>query len=262
MNDVEVRFGAIARLIGQDGLDRMRHAHVGVVGIGGVGSWAVEALARSGIGALTLVDLDEVCVTNINRQIHALDGAVGRPKVEVMAERVRAIHPDCRVQAVPQFFTEATANEILQTHFDALIDAIDTVSNKCRLIAECRSRNIPMVVCGGAGGRRDPTQVRVADLADTTHDHLLQKVRERLRKEYGFPRGGEKFGVDCVFSREPPVHPRAGGSVCAKRDPGAEPRLNCDRGYGTASFVTGTFGFTAAARVIAMMCGGSIGRTE
>lgn len=247
MNDSQTKFGAIARLFGQEGLERLRRAHVCVVGIGGVGSWAVEALARSGIGELTLVDLDELCVTNFNRQIHALDGAIGRPKVEVMAERVRAIHPTCRVHAVQQFFTSDTAGGILQTRFDGLIDAIDTLTNKCRLIAECRSRNIPMVVCGGAGGRRDPTQVHVADLADTTHDRLLQKVRERLRKEHGFPRDGQKTGIDCVYSPEPPIYPHTDGSVCAEREPGSELRLNCDRGYGTASFVTGTFGFAAAA---------------
>lgn len=250
MNDSESRFGGIARLFGREGLECLQRASVCVVGIGGVGSWAAEALARSGVGAITLVDLDEVCVTNINRQIHALDGTVGRAKAEVMADRVRGIAPECRVRTELQFFTDATAAEIFCEPFSAVIDAIDTVANKCRLIAECRARGIPVVVCGGAGGRRDPAQVRVADLSRSTHDRLLQKVREQLRREHGFPRGEEFFGVECVFSPEPPVYPQTDGSVCAQPEPGAELRLNCDRGYGTASFVTGAFGFLAASVVV------------
>lgn len=256
MNDTESRFGGIARLFGREGFARLQRASVCVVGIGGVGSWAAEALARSGVGALTLVDLDEVCVTNVNRQIHALEGTVGQAKAEVMAERVRSISPECRVRTELQFFTDATASGILREPFSAVIDAIDTVANKCRLIAECRARGLPIVACGAAGGRRDPAQVRVADLARSTHDRLLQKVRVQLRREHGFPRGEQEFGVECVYSPEPPVYPQTDGSVCAQPEPGAELRLNCDRGYGTASFVTGAFGFLAASLAVRRIASG------
>lgn len=251
MSDFDQRFSGIKRLYASDGLDCLRRAHVCVIGIGGVGSWAVEALARSGIGELTLIDLDEVCVSNVNRQLHALDGEVGKPKVEVMAQRARAINPACKVHAVPEFFTESNAQEILKTHFDYVLDAIDNVTNKCLLIALCRDKGIPIVTTGGAGGRRDPTAIRVADLTLTNHDRLLQAVRKKLRDEFGFPREAKKlFNVECVFSAEPQVYPQFDGTVCAQREENSDLRLNCDSGYGTATFVTGTFGFVAAARVV------------
>lgn len=243
------RFGGIARLVSVEGLQRLRAAHVGVVGIGGVGSWTVEALARSGIGALTLIDLDEVCITNINRQVHALDGAVGRAKVDVMAERVRLINPGCRVTPVMEFFTEANATRLLAPEFSFVVDAIDSVANKCRLLALCRERKLPVIACGAAGGRLDATAVRVADLADVTHDRLLAEVRKRLRKEHGFSPAGKKLGVPCVFSPEAPVAPAP--ADCATPDDAAgTPRLNCEWGYGSAAFVTGTFGFAAAGWVV------------
>jgi tRNA threonylcarbamoyladenosine dehydratase len=251
MSDFGFRFGGIARLYSAAGLERLRRAHVCVVGIGGVGSWAVEALARSGIGALTLVDLDEVCVSNINRQLHAVEGEVGRTKVEVMAERVRAINPGCAVHPIPEFFTACNAEKILASRFDWVLDAIDAVSNKCLLIALCRREGIPIVTTGGAGGRRDVSAIQVADLARTTNDVLLQAVRKKLRREYKFPTAArELFGVDCVFSPERVVYPRADGTVCAEREPGADLRLNCDNGFGTASFVTGMFGLAAAGQVV------------
>lgn len=253
MSDYELRFGGIGRLFGVEALVRLRAAHVCVVGIGGVGSWAVEALARSGVGQLTLIDLDEICVSNVNRQLHALNADVGRPKVEVMAERVRGINPECKARAVLEFFTESNADSLLSARYDFVVDAIDSLANKCRLIALCRDNAIPLVTCGGAGGRRDPTAVRVADLAFTTHDRLLQKVRETLRKDFGFPRGDKAFGVDAVFSPEPPVYPARDGTVCAQREASANGeslRLNCDSGFGTATFVTGTFGFVAAGHVV------------
>jgi tRNA A37 threonylcarbamoyladenosine dehydratase len=247
------RFGGLARLYGTIGLERLLAAHVGVIGIGGVGTWAVEALARSGLGELTLIDLDEVCISNVNRQLHALDGTVGRPKVEVMAARVLAINPECRVHAVPEFFTAANAGSLLAPRFDFIVDAIDSLANKCRLIAACRGRNIPVVVCGAAGGRRDPTAVRVADLAQASHDRLLSQMRKRLREEHGFPRGGKKAGIECVFSPEPTVFPAKDGAICTARaeaDLDEAARLNCELGFGSATFVTGAFGFAAAALVV------------
>ncbi len=250
MSDYEFRFGGIGRLFGTEGLQRLRAAHVCVVGIGGVGSWAVEALARSGVGALTLVDLDEICVSNVNRQLHALDGAIGDAKVDAMAGRVRAIHAGCRVTAVPDFFTDANAAALLATRFDCVIDAIDNVPNKCRLIVECRAQQIPVVSCGAAGGRRDATKVRVADLAFTAHDRLLAKLRDELRKHFGFPRGANEFGVDCVYSAESPVFPKCDGSVGGRREAGPALKLNCESGFGSATFVTGAFGFVAAGVVV------------
>ncbi len=258
MSGMDDRFSALARLYGADGLRRLEQGHVCVVGIGGVGSCAVEALARSGIGALTLVDLDEVCVSNVNRQIHALDGTVGQSKVDVMAERVRGINPGCRVTVVQEFFTAANAERLLDrlSHRPGsvhVVDAIDGVSNKTLLIALCRQRGIPILISGGAAGRREPTSVRVGDLANVTHDRLLFEVRRRLRRDHGWPRAGRKMGVDCVYSPETLVFPQSDGSVCATRPPataGEPMRLTCDWGLGTATFVTGTFGFVAAGYVV------------
>jgi tRNA A37 threonylcarbamoyladenosine dehydratase len=246
----EARFGGIRRLFGVSGQERLRQAHVCVVGIGGVGSWAVEALARTGVGAITLVDLDDVCISNVNRQLHAVTGEFGKPKVEVMAQRVLAINPDCQVHALHSLFTKTTADELLATRYDGLLDAIDSPSLKALLLARCRERGIPVVTTGGAGGRREPTALRADDLARTTHDALLQATRKILRAEFGFPRGEKKFGVPCVYSPEAQVFPARDGSVCDQPEPGSNLRLDCRSGYGTACFVTGAFGFAAAAEVV------------
>ena len=250
MTDFETRFGGVARLYGQGGLEKLRAAHVCVVGIGGVGTWAAEALARSGLGALTLVDLDEVCVSNINRQLHALTDTVGRPKVGVMADRIRAINPACRVTAEQNFFNAQTAEGLLAPRYDFVLDAIDSVTNKVLLLAGCRERKLPAVACGGAGGRRDGTQVRTADLAKVSHDRLLAEVRKKLRKEFQFPADGSAMGVECVFSAEPPVFAQPDGSVCENRTGSDGARLNCNGGLGSAAFVTGAFGLAAAGMVV------------
>lgn len=253
MSDYAERFGGISRLYGTVGLARLRAAHVAVVGIGGVGTWVVEALARSGVGALTLIDLDEVCVTNVNRQAHALTDTVGRAKVEVMAERVLAINPECRVRAEAQFFTATTAEALLSPGFDFVVDAIDSVSAKVTLLAECQRRKLPVVASGGAGGRTDASAVRVADLGQVTHDRLLAEVRKRLRQEHGFPPPGQPMGIPCVYTTAPAVFAQPDGSVgptsCAiSGEEGT--RLNCQGGLGSATFVTGTFGFFAAGLVV------------
>lgn len=250
MDPYDERFGGVARLFGAGGLARLRQAHVCVVGLGGVGSWAVEALARSGLGALTLVDFDTVCRANTNRQIHALDGEWDKPKAKVLARRVAAINPDCQVQAQVLAFSAATADRLLQTRFDFVVDAIDQTANKCLLIAGCCQRGLPIVTIGGAAGRRDPTQVRVTDLAFSAYDGLLDQVRTRLRREYGFPRGKTPFGVECVFSPEPALYPSPEESEAEPARPergSARPRRSL---LGTAAFVTGAFGFTAAAVVV------------
>lgn len=251
----QFRFGGVARLYGQAALERFLQARVAVIGIGGVGSWAVEALARSGVGHLTLVDLDEICVSNVNRQLHAMDGQIGRQKTEAMAERVRAIHPGCDVAVVPAFFNEKTAAGILEAGFDVLLDAIDSPRHKALLLAECRRRGIFAVTCGGAGGRRDPTRIRVTDLAHSGKDPLLLQLRRALRRDHGFPKvpqhqDPQPLGIEAVFSDETPIFAQCDGSVSFERPDDAELRLNCASGLGTATHVTACFGLVAAGRVL------------
>ncbi len=254
-DDHALRFGGIRRLYGSRAFERFRTAHVVVVGVGGVGSWTVEALARSGIGRLTLIDLDDVCVSNVNRQLHALDGQIGRPKVEVLAERCRAIQPGIEVVADAAFVTPANLAERIPEGVDYVVDAIDSVTAKAALIAWCRRRKLPIVVAGAAGGQTDPTRIQVADLTRTEHDPLLAKVRARLRRDYGFSRNPKRrFAVECVYSDEQLVYPGADGEVCLQKPASGEStRLDCASGFGAASFVTGSFGFVAASRVLARL---------
>ncbi|MDP1610169.1 MAG: tRNA threonylcarbamoyladenosine dehydratase [Sulfuritalea sp.] len=247
--DSRRRFGGIERLYGAGALARAAAAHVVVVGIGGVGSWAAEALARSGIGQLTLIDLDHVAESNINRQVHALESSFGAAKVLVMKQRIAAINPACAVVTVEEFIDEANVAALIPS-CDAVIDAIDQVRAKAALIAHCRRAGIHIVTTGGAGGRVDPTQVEVTDLSRTTQDALASKVRARLRKEFGFTRDPKKkFGVDCVFSAEQIRRPAA--AACDVGDEfDAAAGLAC-AGYGSSVAVTASFGLAAAARVLA-----------
>jgi tRNA threonylcarbamoyladenosine dehydratase len=249
--DHDARFSALARLYGSAGLARLRAAHVCVVGVGGVGSWTVEALARSGVGALTLIDLDDVCVTNVNRQLPALDGAFGRAKIDVLAERVRLIQPDCRIATHPEFFTATSAARLLEPRYDFVVDATDKLTNKCLLITGCRERALPVLTIGGAGGKRDGTAVRVCDLAHSVQDELLRQVRRKLRRDFAFPREqAADFGVPCVYSAEKPVYPWADGACRAEPEPGSTQALDCASGLGSACHVTGTFGLAAAGEVV------------
>ncbi len=248
--DHERRFGGIERLYGDGALARVTAAHVTVVGIGGVGSWAAEALARSGIGRLTLIDLDHVAESNVNRQIHALESTFGAAKVIAMKERIAAINPACVVATVEEFIDEANVARLIPP-CDAVIDAIDQVRAKAALIAHCRRGGIRIVTTGGAGGRMDPTQIEVIDLARTTQDALASKVRARLRKEFGYTRDPkQKFGVDCVFSPEQLRRPASADSCGLGDDFDAAAGLAC-AGYGSSVAVTASFGFAAAARVLA-----------
>ena len=257
MNNFEARFNGIARLYGREKLDTLRQSHAMIIGVGGVGSWAVEALARSGVGELTLVDMDEVCISNTNRQLPAISSTLGQPKVTVLAQRVLSINPDCKVNGLQRFFTATSMEELLALPCSGVIDAIDSLKHKALLIAECKRRKIPIVVAGGAGGRRDPTAIRYADLTQATHDRLLQQTRKILRKDFGFPAGdGKKFGVDCVFSPEPPMFPQTDGSVCEIREAGTDTKMNCESGYGAVTHVTGTFGFALAAKIIEKILAG------
>ena len=242
------RFLGVTRLYGESGAARLARARVAVIGLGGGGSWAAEALARTGVGSITLVDLDDICESNINRQIHALDDTVGRTKTGVMRERVAAISPECAVDAREAFFTRANGAAFLDEGFDAVIDAIDSVPHKAFLVAECRRRGTPLICAGGAGGKRHPEEARVEDLGRAFNDPLLARLRKILRREYGFPKAERaRFRVACVFSPELPVDPRQAAPGCAQKAPGGSMKLDCATGYGAAAFVTGTFGFLAAA---------------
>ncbi|MFC3291121.1 tRNA cyclic N6-threonylcarbamoyladenosine(37) synthase TcdA [Modicisalibacter luteus] len=254
-DDYEFRFGGIRRLYGARAARHFRQAHVVVVGVGGVGSWAVEALARAGIGKLTLIDLDDVCVSNINRQLHALDGTIGRPKVDVLAERCRAIHPGIEVVADTAFVTPSNLAERIPDDADHVIDAIDSVVAKAALIAWCKRRKLGLTVTGAAGGQTDPTRIKIADLTRTEHDPLLAKVRSRLRRDFGFSRNPKRrYSVECVYSDEQLVYPGSDGEVCLQKPGQAEAtRLDCASGFGAATFVTGSFGFVAASRVLARL---------
>lgn len=239
------RFSGITRLYGTRAAERIRRAHVCVVGIGGVGTWVAEALARTGVGRITLVDMDEICVTNTNRQLHALNDTVGKSKVATMAARLREIHPMIEVRAINDFFDDETADDVLGVAYDFVIDAIDDTRNKCRLIAACRDRGLPIIVSGGAGGRRDATKIQVADLNRSGGDGLLRDVRRTLRKEFGFEAGVE-WNIPCVFSTEKVVFPTPEGEICETAPAGGALRLDCSEGFGAASFVTGPFGLIAA----------------
>ncbi|WP_062535247.1 tRNA cyclic N6-threonylcarbamoyladenosine(37) synthase TcdA [Mizugakiibacter sediminis] len=246
------RFQGIERLYGAGSVARLAQAHVCVVGVGGVGSWAVEALARSGVGRLTLIDADEVCLSNTNRQLHALDGHYGRAKVEVMAERARAIHPDIRIDARAEFLTPSNLDVLLDRGYGLVLDACDAFRVKVETIAWCRRRKLPLVVVGSAGGRTDPTAVRVRDLSRTEHDAMLSLIRKKLRQDHGFPRNPDRyFGVSAVYSLENVRYPQPDGSVCGVRPSGADAfRLDCGAGLGAATHVTASFGFAAVGKAL------------
>ncbi len=252
----EARFGGLGRLLGRAALGRLREAHACVVGVGGVGSWTAEALARGGVGAITLIDLDEVCVSNVNRQLHALDGQIGRPKVEVLAERIRLIHPACRVEPVQEFFVASNALRLLTPArpYTVVVDAIDSIAHKARLLAACVERGIPVVTTGGAGGKRDGTRLRIGDLGESGGDDLLRQLRKTLRREHGFAGGeGHAYGVRAVWSTEPPIYPWADGSCAAAPEPGSATRLDCAAGLGAATWVTAAFGLAAAQEAVRLI---------
>jgi tRNA A37 threonylcarbamoyladenosine dehydratase len=247
--DFARRFGGIARLYGEPALERFRAAHVCVVGVGGVGSWVVEALARSAIGQLTLIDLDNVAESNINRQIQALSSTIGMPKIDALKGRIAQINPFCMVNLVEDFIDPDNLDTMIGVaRYDYVIDAIDSVKPKAALVAYCREHGIPLVTIGGAGGQTDPTKVEVRDLARTEQEPLLKKVRKILRARYGFARGEKnKYHVDAVFSMEPLRYPDS-GDAC-EVDANSVTGLNC-AGFGSSMVVTATFGMVAAGHVL------------
>jgi tRNA A37 threonylcarbamoyladenosine dehydratase len=247
--DLQRRFGGLERLYGVDGALRIRNAHVAVVGIGGVGSWAAEALARSGVGALTLIDLDHVAESNINRQVHALSATVGQAKVQAMRERIAQIHPGCAVTGIEEFVEPDNWPQLLPETATAVIDACDQMKAKAAMAAWALRTQALFISCGAAGGKRLAHQVDIDDLARTTHDPLLAQLRYRLRKFHGAPRDGKRIGLNCVFSREAVAPPDAS---CALEGDGT---LNC-HGYGSVVSVTATFGQCAAGWVLDRIAAG------
>lgn len=250
MLDIERRFGGISRLYGEQGLARFVAAHVAVVGVGGVGSWVVEALARSGIGAITMFDLDHIAESNVNRQLHAVEDDFGKAKVTAMASRVLAINPDCQVTPVETFIEPDSLQRVTHGGFDYVIDCIDSFRIKAALISACRRQKIPIITIGGAGGQTDPTRIQLADLSRSEQDPLLSKTRKLLRREYDFPTNTKRrFDVPCVYSQEQQVYPGPEGQVCLDRPTAVEGSLNCG-GYGSAMTVTATFGLVAVSHVL------------
>lgn len=252
---MDSRFAGIERLYGAGSVARLSSRRVAVVGVGGVGSWAAEALARSGVGSLALIDADEVCVSNANRQLHTLADTLGKAKVVVMAERLRGINPALKVEAIERFVTPATLAELLDHGFDLVLDACDAFRVKVEMTAWCRRRKLPLIVCGSAGGRTDPTMIRVRDLSRTEHDALLSLMRRKLRQEFRFPSNRDRyFGVPAVYSLENVRYPQADGSVCGRRPEGVDSlKLDCGGGLGAATHVTGAFAFAAVGRALEML---------
>lgn len=245
VDNFEQRFGGIGRLYTPEGLAKLRQSHICVIGIGGVGSWAVEALARSGIGKITMIDMDDICVTNINRQIHALTSTVATLKTEAMKTRIAEINPECQVEIIDDFISPDNLADYLNRGYDYVIDAIDSVKTKAALIAYCKRNKIRLITTGGAGGQTDPSQIQIADLSKTIQDPLASKARSLLRKEYHFSQNPKrKFGVDCVFSTQPLIFPKM-GEGCE-----ISATMNCANGFGAVTIVTATFAFFAVGRVI------------
>jgi len=273
--DFERRFGGVARLYGAAALERFKRAHVGVIGVGGVGSWVVEALARSAIGHITMIDLDNVAESNINRQIQANSDTLGKAKVTALSERIALINPYCQVTEVEDFVTPDNLEEMIGTdRFDYVIDAIDNVKAKTALIAYCRQHAVPLITIGAAGGQTDPGKIEIRDLSRTEQEPLLALVRKRLRQNHGFPRGAKsKFGIDAVFSMEVLTMPET-AEVCevppntestdskdstGSGDVATTPTqgvtgLNC-AGFGSSIVVTASFGMMAAAYVLRRLAG-------
>jgi tRNA threonylcarbamoyladenosine dehydratase len=243
--DMDRRFSGVRRLYGEQALQRLQAAHVLVIGIGGVGSWTVEALARNAVGKLTLVDLDNIAESNINRQIHALDANVGKAKVTAMRERIAQINPLCEVIEVEDFISADNLAAVLGTHPDIVVDCMDDTKAKIALAAYCKTQQLPLVIVGSAGGKLDATRIQLADLAHVHGDRMLAKVRNQLRRDHGFAKASDnkksaKFGITAVYSDEPVEKP----AEACETDAGLT-GLHC-AGYGSSICVTASFGFVAA----------------
>lgn len=253
--DFARRFGGVSRLYGAEGLSKLQASHICVIGIGGVGSWAAEALARNAVGTITLVDLDNIAESNVNRQLHAVEGEFGKAKVTAMAERIKLINPQASVIEIEDFVTAENIATKLNGQYEGIIDCIDDAKAKMALAAFCRERKLPLVMTGGAGGRLDPTKIKHADLSVVAGDRLLAKVRNGLRRDYAFPKGSDAkkakvqpFGITAVYSDEPIIQP---DTLC-ETDDNSITGLNC-AGYGSSVCVTAPFGFAAVALLLSQL---------
>lgn len=261
-SDYQRRFGGLQRLYGPDILPRLAAAHVLVAGIGGVGTWCAEALARSGVGSITLVDLDHISESNINRQLHALDSTLGQSKIDAMAQRIAGINPQCRVHLVDDFVTPDNVAGLFEAGPDVVIDCTDQVPAKIAMVIEGRQRGIPVLVCGGAGGKTDPLALRAGDLSAATHDALLSRVRNNLRRQHGFPKASApngkrarripRMGVATLWFEQPVILPAEWSD--APESSGAEglQGLSC-AGYGSVVTVTATMGMAAANQALGII---------
>ena len=245
--DFERRFSGVRRLYGDAGIAKLRESHVVVVGIGGVGSWAAEVLARNAVGKITLIDLDNIAESNFNRQLHAIESNIGKPKVTAMRERIQTINPLCQVSEIDDFITPENVTQLLDFSFDVILDCIDDAKAKVALASFCKQNQISLIMSGGAGGRLDPTRIHVKDLANVEGDKLIAKVRNILRRDHAFPKGSNtlgkspRFGINCVYSNEPVIQPFDNACSADASITG----LNC-AGYGSAVSVTASFGMLAA----------------
>jgi tRNA threonylcarbamoyladenosine dehydratase len=245
------RFSGISRLYGVKGLEKLASSHVASVGLGGVGSWIVEAIARAGVGAITLMDFDDICVSNFNRQIHSLDNTVGRFKVDVMAERVKSINKECQVHIINDRFTAENSQSLLNQNYDYIIDAFDNGPGKAFLANHCRRAKKKLIILGSVGGKTDPSLIRIDDLSRSKEDSLLSFMRKKLRQDYGFSREKDKkFGIPCVFSTEKYVYFEDGCVIKDRKPKDSLKQLDCQTGMGAVTHLTGAFGFFAVSRVI------------
>lgn len=239
-----IRFGGIERLYGKEDFKKIQKAHVCVVGVGGVGSWVAESLARTGVGEITMIDYDEVCVSNTNRQIQAMDGNIGQLKIDVLKERLKKINPEIKLNLLAERMEAATAENLIQETYDVVVDAIDRVGHKIAILLECKKKKIPVIVSGGAAGRKNPSKILIGDLRDVHGDRLLFQMRRRLRTNYKYPRPPTKMKVSCVYSEEHVTEAQI--EECDVDEQKGTKPLDCGQGLGTACFITGTFGFLAA----------------
>lgn len=245
------RFAGVGRVYGAAALPRLARAHFVVVGLGGVGSWAAEALARTGVGQLTLIELDGVCVTNTNRQSHALAPHFGDSKNRVITDRLKAINPELVVHSVEDFLTSDNLAQLLDPQHHVIVDAIDSAHVKAALVAYCRARKLRLVTVGASGGKRDPSRIVTGDLGVTVCDPMLKKVRSLLYRHHNFARNQKRrFGVDAIYSTEPMHYPQPDGSTCSKKQFTGGVKLDCGGGLGALVMVTGSFGFAAASKAV------------
>ncbi len=254
--DWQRRFGGIAKLYSESGLNKFKQSHVCVIGVGGVGSWAVESLARSGIGEITMIDMDVVSESNINRQLPAMSSTLGKDKTAVLKARIIEINPECQIHIIDDFVTIENVADLIDDSIDYVIDCIDSSRVKAAVISYCRRRKIKIVTLGGAGGQIDPGRIQLSDLSKTKQDPLLSKTRKLLRQEYGFSSNLKRsFGVTAIYSDEPQRYATDDGGFSFDKPQGTDMTLSCAGGLGSCMMVTASFALRAVAEVLRKLAG-------